>query len=743
MKKSILAKLLAKENITVQQGNYQTAWFDIKDRVLGLPLWKDMGNDVTDLLIGHEVGHALETPFEGWHDSPEKLEGCPRSYINVIEDARIERKIKSRYVGLIGPMARGYKKLFDENFFGDLSDIDWSEVKLIDKINLQAKVGNHIEVPFTSEEQVFMDRAMTTVTFDDVVALVKDVYDWTKENQEELLNQPQPEQQQEENQNDESEPSTGHDDIPNEQDSDDQQQSSGENSSDDDGSEEAESDNANGNSTVKPNAENNKPESTGTGSNVKPEDIEKSLTDEEFRKNETTLLEVNEQGRQPLYVREFNNKILKDMVWSYSDLSAERAKRIEQMMKDDYASLYQDEIDEANFEYGPYIKSVKKNVNFAVKEFEMRKAAYRYSRSATSKTGSIDVNKVWSYKTNDDIFSRVTKLADAKNHGMMMIIDYSGSMSGVLGNVLDQVIHLSMFCKAVNIPFEVYAFTSANPRLDRYDEYSTENQNDGEAYHGGLSMPLLTSSNLKKADFEESIKALYYRKKFQHYLERSIVAECEEYGSTPLNAALIASHSLVKKFVAKHNVQNMNFVVISDGDTDGLRVVNKHNVEKTDVDHGYYSGKHETIVQINGNKFKCAGTRSHMTRDLLNNIKNTFNATTLGFFIAGDRHQYNRKLEDVYHASRKAGSYWSDEGEDFKKSTQRTFSKNKCAIFNSVLGYDDFYLLKSQNLSTEADEFDVDADASKGQIANAFKKHSRSKKVNKVLLTQFGKSVAL
>ena len=92
--KSTLAKLLAKENIHVQYGNYQTAWFDIKNRILGIPMWKDMGRDVSDLFIGHEVGHALFTPYEGWHDSPEKLEGCPRTYINVLEDARIERKIK-------------------------------------------------------------------------------------------------------------------------------------------------------------------------------------------------------------------------------------------------------------------------------------------------------------------------------------------------------------------------------------------------------------------------------------------------------------------------------------------------------------------------------------------------------------------------------------------------------------------------------------------------------------------------
>ena len=147
-----LPKLLAKENITISHGNYKTAWFDIKNRVLGLPMWEDKGKDVYDLLIGHEVGHALETPYEGWHDSPEKLEGCPRSYINVIEDARIERKIKNRYPGLVGPFARGYKKLYDDGFFGDGIE-DWSQIKLIDKINLKAKVGNLLDVPMIPAEK--------------------------------------------------------------------------------------------------------------------------------------------------------------------------------------------------------------------------------------------------------------------------------------------------------------------------------------------------------------------------------------------------------------------------------------------------------------------------------------------------------------------------------------------------------------------------------------------------------------
>ena len=147
-----IAKLLAKEDITIQHGNYHTAWFDVQNRILGLPLWKDMGKDVYDLLIGHEVGHALYTPFDGWHDSPEKLEGAPRSYLNVIEDARIERFVQRDYPGLVGPFKRGYQGLVrEQGFFSGLDSIEWDQTKLIDKININAKLGNTVTVPFSIE----------------------------------------------------------------------------------------------------------------------------------------------------------------------------------------------------------------------------------------------------------------------------------------------------------------------------------------------------------------------------------------------------------------------------------------------------------------------------------------------------------------------------------------------------------------------------------------------------------------
>ena len=111
--KSILAKLLAKENITVRHGNHPTAYFDVENRILGLPLWKEMDKNVYDLFIGHEVSHALETPAEGWHNSTNEIPGCPRAFINIVEDIRIEKLIQRRYPGFVATFKRGYNHLLN------------------------------------------------------------------------------------------------------------------------------------------------------------------------------------------------------------------------------------------------------------------------------------------------------------------------------------------------------------------------------------------------------------------------------------------------------------------------------------------------------------------------------------------------------------------------------------------------------------------------------------------------------
>ena len=181
--KSILAKLLATENVTVEHGKYSTASFDVKNRVLRLPIWKEMSGNLYDLLVLHEVGHALFTPEEGMHDAKGHGRGF-KSFLNVVEDARIERKIKVKYPGGRRSFIEGYSNLMERDFFG-IRNMNIDTLGLIDKINLHYKVGDHVDLTFSDEESVFIDRIDKANTWKEVVKICEDLYDYAKENESE------------------------------------------------------------------------------------------------------------------------------------------------------------------------------------------------------------------------------------------------------------------------------------------------------------------------------------------------------------------------------------------------------------------------------------------------------------------------------------------------------------------------------------------------------------------------------
>ena len=78
--KGTLAKLLATENLTVEHRKVTTACFDVDKRVLILPIWKSASNTVYDLLVGHEVGHALYTPNDPFGDCLLYTSPSPRDW---------------------------------------------------------------------------------------------------------------------------------------------------------------------------------------------------------------------------------------------------------------------------------------------------------------------------------------------------------------------------------------------------------------------------------------------------------------------------------------------------------------------------------------------------------------------------------------------------------------------------------------------------------------------------------------
>ena len=144
--KSQLAKLLATEDLVVENRPVETAQFNVHTRVLTLPQWERASSTVYDLLVGHEVGHALFTPDQ---DPPK---GIPHSFLNIVEDARIEKLMKRKYMGLAKTFFKGYKQLSDEDFFC-LEGEDVDKMNLADRANLWFKIGNHIDIPFNNDEE--------------------------------------------------------------------------------------------------------------------------------------------------------------------------------------------------------------------------------------------------------------------------------------------------------------------------------------------------------------------------------------------------------------------------------------------------------------------------------------------------------------------------------------------------------------------------------------------------------------
>ena len=169
--KGKLARLLATENLIVEHRSVETAQFDVVKRVLTLPNWNLSSIDVYDLLVAHEVGHALFTDPRDW-SKEEKWCEVPQTFVNITEDARIEKLMRRRYAGLSKTFFRGYNDLNDQDFF-DIADQDLNKFSLADRINLHFKLGSHVNIEFNEKEMVVVEATANAESFDDALMAAK------------------------------------------------------------------------------------------------------------------------------------------------------------------------------------------------------------------------------------------------------------------------------------------------------------------------------------------------------------------------------------------------------------------------------------------------------------------------------------------------------------------------------------------------------------------------------------------
>ena len=282
--KETLAKLMATENVDIVHGDYKTAAFDSENRILYLPDYVDLGEDVYDLLISHEVSHALNTPVEGYHSATdEEQDEKFKGFLNIVEDARIEKMIQRKFPGLKKSYITGYKKLFDEDMFGikEYSQEELDNMLLIDRLNVRAKLGKLASnVNIKNEERHFEEKLNKLKTWDDVVKLAKELFEYCKDE----LDKKQ--------ESDDTIKSQGKSKDGSEDESNSSQKS--EQESEDSQGEGNDSDGGEDDSSEKSDKEQNQKSSSTNKAGEESQNLPESITDKNFRDNEGKL--VNEEN---------------------------------------------------------------------------------------------------------------------------------------------------------------------------------------------------------------------------------------------------------------------------------------------------------------------------------------------------------------------------------------------------------------------------------------------------------------
>ena len=729
--KSTLAKLLATEDLIVEHKNVETAQFNVHNRVLTLPNWDKASEGIFDMLVCHEVGHALYTPDRDWTEG----RVLSQSFINIVEDARIEKLMKRRYEGVSKTFFNAYNELSDIDFF-EINNKEVDEMNLADRINLHYKIGNFVDIDFIPEEQYFIDKIDVIETFDEALDVAEELYAYCKQKKAEEKQKLEEMQQMKSDLGMDMEDMVG----------------SAPSQSSDDNGEGQESDDVDGkpqsvNEPVIEDFEDFLKDDQGKQEwNEEPEsetmealnDALKNLTNTQTR--ESQYIEIPELNLKNIIVS--NEKVHKDIDAGWIQNEEGREKYVERY-KDMYTSVdlsipICEEIDKM---YYKFKRDAHKEVNYLVKEFERRKCAGAYARSSTSRTGVLDTKSLHTYKFNEDIFKKITVVPDGKNHGLVFILDWSGSMNNVILDTLKQLYNLIWFCRKVQIPYEVYAFTidysNYDPMTGKKERVFKVKDNEVQIPDSFHLLNFFTYKTKTKDLDRQMLNIFRLAASFDWKIDTPWIQAPHGYrlSGTPLNETMIALRQLLPEFKKNTNVEKVQCVVLTDGEGQPMR----YNKEvKRDWEDELWMGTQYfgegCFIRDRelGTTYLCEGhyyDDRNQTDVLLKNLRERLPSVN---FI-GIRIMPSREGSSFAHR------YLGYGNEDYEKIMKRWRKEKSFAIKDA--GYHTYFGMASTSLANDAD-FEVQDDATKAQIKRAFFKSLKNKKMNKKILGEFIELVA-
>ena len=798
---SVMARILSSENISVVVNPAaSTASFDLANRVLYLPEWKDMSRNVYDMLIGHEISHALHTPADGWRSTCDSISGTTdisspewrtaSLYLNVVEDARIERLVKDKFPGFKRDFVTAYNELAAKDFFG-VKKIDLNTLTLPDRLNLYYKLGTigSVGIRFTADEQQFISRIDAAKSFDEISSIAADLYKFCKEQQAKQ------QQQQKQPQS-----------VPNNSDS---------------------SDNGKNDTKAPESKKGEKAQDKGPAQNMKGSGDQSDSSDQ---KDQTSAAESSSDGDEqqerpqsqspsapaagtgaaptPITQQAFNDalqqSVKKPGAYETPDIIAPTELVFPDLSKVviDYKTLVADSKTDAPGFFNPvkaydqeyrkiiltadekFVRESKRSVDLLIKQFELRKAAQVSKRAAIRNTGVLDTVRMTSYKWSDDIFRRNTILPEGKNHGLVMYVDWSGSMSCNLLSVLEQTYVLCDFCRRAGIPFEVYAFTTrswstgteytGDPSNDQnnmlgvwgkdsvsFDRYRTPSPKNGRVLpttHYVFSLLNLFSSRMSKQEYihmRQFTRALASVSHTTGYMDRPTRWDLS---GTALDEAIVSAMLMVPKFKADNRLDIVNTVFLTDGET-SVPYCGKQLVDpKT---RAVYS-----TGELDRNSAELEQGRSNYgcsTNVLLLAFREITGSRAIGMYLTSHPSMqpctmFPKRVAKqlpiseqilIARGHNKTSGYFRTEvirhsAAAVQDDLIKEFKANNMVVTEpNTTGYDEFFIIKSNVKVVNEDEFkNVEVGASQMKLKRAFAKSFGERNKNRTLVNRFIELIA-
>ena len=773
----LIAKLLAAEDIDVVRTNDSTASFNVEKRILRLPLWSDLSEEVEELLVGHEVGHALFTSPEGWHDAVVDTQYGPsfKSYLNVIEDARIEKLVQRKYPGLRRSFTRAYKELFSEGFFGADSDT-MNNMKLIDRINTHFKCGMSARIKFEATEVHWLSEIEDLETWEEVEALAVKLY----------LSEKEREQQERDQQNEPQESSDEEEYEEEYEDSDDDEYEAGQSPFDmEEDSEEDEDSEGAGSGSEEPDEDEDEDEDEGS------DDESGSLSGEDAGDSFDSSIDESIESQTDKKLREnvalhcdsseVENLTIPDMS-SYSDNYVIGYKTVLDVVKGFGAPGIgrQEGLRLGRLMWNQWVKDNKRSVNIMVQEFEMRKSAAQHKRAFVTKTGVLDPVKMNNYKTSEDIFRRLTVVPDGKNHGFVMVLDLSGSMSTQLFNVISQTVLMTQFCRQINVPFRVYGFTDyLSAYTEDGDGWKTKVDQTDEKIEGNIipsdRLRMLEIFNEKMSKQQvatvagELLLSAYGRDSnpasFPSYTEalgidfesnssrdiwwsiRDNLTDLFSLGGTPLDSSLLVMTSESLKFRKEHRLDVLNTIFLTDGSSHPCQKVVNPRWDHIATDD-FMRGGSRSLKQ--GMRLRCAynkksysittakgGWRDTSSTELLMKMYNDVTGSnTIGYYIISGGRANTKRVIDHLHGGRL-------DNEIYTPMWKSMLSGASASV--EVTGYHKMFFLSSKSFSHGIDAASIESaevGMTKSKLRTLFKKGAISGKNHRKFLTKIAEAVS-